>query len=50
MVEEESRSSYQDFLFQFPADGEDGVEDVLAVQYEDAEDEKALAGGEDDVQ
>ena len=50
MIDEESGAPYKEFVLQFPADGEEGFEDVLAVQNEDAEDEEALTGGEDDVQ
>ena len=39
-----------EFLLNFPAEVEDGVEDVVTVQYEDTEDEEALSSGEDDVQ
>ena len=47
---EQLRTPHGEFLLDLPGDTDYGVEDVLAVQDEDAEDEEALAGGEDDVQ
>ena len=47
---EQLRTPHGEFLLDLPGDTDYGVEDVLAVQDEDAEDDEALTGGEDDVQ
>ena len=46
----EVSAPHGDLLGDLPGQTDGGVDDVVAVQDEDAEDEEALAGGEDDVQ